>query len=225
MSRILPPTALLPFALALVSLLCGCAGLARTAYPPSPEPTDLEAALAEAAALRKENAELTRINRDLAYEVENLRIDLLKARAALDASGLQPAESVPAFREVQIDRVGLGMLTGPSNWDGRPGLDGIAVSFQVKDSEGTTLKRIGNVVFDLVDISDRKQDVVMSWAVPAQVLLDSWQTLPPGFRLKLPWRGDPPYGRELLLRSAFTSAAGREFTASITFRLEPEEKR
>ena len=209
----------------LAALLSGCSGLARTVYPPSPEPTELEAATSENAKLRKENAELTRVNHDLAYDLENTRIDLQKARAALEAQGLEPAETVPAFREVQIDRVALGMLTGPSNWDGKPGFDGIAVSFQVKDTEGTTLKRIGNVVFDLVDISDRKEEVIMSWAVPAEVLLESWQTLPPGYRLKLPWQGDPPYGRDLLFRAAFTSATGRRLNASIVFKLEPEKER
>ena len=152
----------------LIAMLCsGCARLARI-IPPSEEKTPLERALDENAWLNESLATETQVNRHLAYELEKTRIELEQARAALQVKAGKTVEVVPAFRDYLVENIKFGMLTGPSDWDGQPGLDGFSVSLLVEDSEGTTLKRKGNALFELIDIAGRKQEVIMTWALPAE---------------------------------------------------------
>ncbi len=206
----------------LAAMLSGCISVARL-FPPSEEQTTFEQAVEENARLKKMLKTETHLNHTLAYELEIARIDLQKAQAALAAKGASAAnEKVRAFQDYEVASMRFGILTGPSNWDGKPGVDGFKVYLILKDSEGTTLKRKGNCIFDLIDISRRRERVIMSWAVPAEVLGAYWQSLPPGFHVKLPWQGEVPWGDEVVLRGTFTNAYGRQFSTSRVFRLERE---
>ncbi|MCD6405360.1 MAG: hypothetical protein J7M19_06005 [Planctomycetes bacterium] len=206
----------------LAAMLSGCISVARL-FPPSEEQTTFEQAVEENARLKKMLKTETQLNHTLAYKLEVARIDLQKAQAAVVAKEASAAdEEVAAFQDYEVARVRFGLLTGPSNWDDKPGLDGFRVYLIVEDSEGTTLKRKGNCIFDLIDISRRRERVIMSWAVPAEVLGSYWQSLPPGFRVKLPWQAEVPWGDEVVLRGTFTNAYGRQFSASRVFRLERE---
>jgi hypothetical protein len=202
-----------------VALLSGCMSAVRV-IPPSQEKTPLEAALAENTRLKAQLDAETEVNHKLAYDLEVARIDLQKCQAALAQQGLAPAETVPAFRDYMPDHLILGMLTGPSNWTGGKDFDGIAAYLLVKDSEGTTMKSKGNVVYDLIDTSLRKPETVMSWAIPAEVLGSTWESLPPGFRMRLPWQGKVPWGHHVLFRVTYMDAYGHTLTAEITFVLE-----
>ena len=202
--------------------LCGCAGLAPL-YPPSEEKTQQEKLADENARLKALYETEHELNMKLAYELETTRIELEKARSALATEGREPAEAVIAFQDFEACCVRFGLLTGISDWDGEAGPDGFRVYLLVKDSEGTTLKRKGNCRFDLIDIASRNDEVIMSWAVPAEVLGGSWHSLPPGFRVLLPWKGEVPWGDEVVLRASFTDSYGRQFQTSRVFTLEYDE--
>jgi len=207
--------------------LSGCVRAAQL-IPPSKEKTREERLTDENAQLRERLQAEEEVNHRLAYQLEKARIELERARAAAVSAraaadrAAREALPEPAFEDFQIERVRLGLLTGPSNWDGKPGLDGFKVYLIAEDSEGTTLKRKGNCSFDLVDLS-QGEEVIMSWALPAEDLGDRWQALPPGFRVTLPWKGEVPWGDDVALRAKFTDAWGREFTAARVFTLKREE--
>jgi hypothetical protein len=209
-------------AMLAAALLAGCTTLAQ-AIPPSPEKSELEKTRDENAHLKELLAVEIELNHGLAYELEVTRIELQKAKAALVAEGAKPVAEVPAFEDFEVRRIRFGLVTGLSDWDGKPGIDGFKVYLIGEDSEGTTLKRKGNAAFDLVDVSRRQQEVIMSWEFPADVLARGWQSLPPGFRVTLPWKGEVPWGDEVLLRATFTDSHGRVFTTSRVFLLEEKK--
>jgi hypothetical protein len=199
--------------------VCGCTSMIST-LPPSREKTSQEAALEENARLKKQLEAEVDVNSRLAYELEKMRIELQKAQAGLAATQGNPAETVPAFQDYEVARVDLGMLTGTADWDGTAGCDGIIAYLLLKDSEGDVLKRKGNCAFELLDASGSEGKVIMSWAVPAEVLGTYWHSIPAGFRVKLSWQGDPPYGRECVLKATFIDAYGRIFTAARLLKVE-----
>lgn len=205
-----------------VLLACGCRSLAHI-YPPSEEKSPQEKLADENTRLKALYETEHELNMKLAYELEVTRIELEKARSALITEGREPAEAVIAFQDFEAWCIKYGLLTGISDWDGEPGADGFRVYLLVKDSEGTTLKRKGNCRFDLINISNRRDEVIMSWPVPAEVLGGYWYSLPPGFRILLPWKGEVPWGSEVVLRAAFTDSFGRRFQTSQIFKLEQAE--
>ncbi len=209
----------IPFFLFAAFLVSGCTSLARV-IPPSEEPTPQEITADDNRRMKELYEAEHEMNMRLAYKLEKTLIELEKARAALVAAEAKPAETVPAFQDFEISIVRFGLLTGISDWDDAPGADGFKVYLITEDSEGTTLKRKGNCVVDLIDISRRGREVIMSWHVPAETLAGLWQSFPPGWRLTLPWKGDVPWGDEAVLRATFTDAHGREFQVSRVFRLE-----
>lgn len=204
----------------LAALLAyGCGSLAHL-YPPSEEKTPQEKLADENARLKVLYETEHELNMKLAYELEVTRIKLEKAHSVLITEGREPAEAVIAFQDFEASRIQYGLLTGVSDWDGEPGADGLRVYLLVKDSEGTTLKRKGNCRFDLIDISNRRDEVIMSWSVPAEVFGGYWHSLPPGFRVLLPWKGEVPWGGEVALRTTFTDSFGRVFQVSRIFKIE-----
>ncbi len=202
----------------------GCTTIAR-AIPASEEPSPEQILADDNRRLREQYDAEHALNMRLAYELEKTRIELEKARSALAASDAKPAETVPAFQDFEVSRIRFGLLTGISNWDGEPGADGFKVYLLTEDSEGTTLKRKGNCLVELIDIARGKEVVIMSWPVPAETLAGTWQSFPPGWRLQLPWQADVPWGDEAVLRATFTDAHGREFQVSRVFRLEGPNER
>lgn len=203
--------------LALAALFGGCS--LTTLFPPSPRATPSQALRDEVYTLRETNAALENTNRRLTYDLENTRIELQKADEALKAKGLEPAPTTAAFEDYEISSIAFGILTGVSDWDNDHVLNGIMVYLKLKDAEGDTLKRKGNVLFDLIDVSDRRQKIIMSWAIPAETFGRMWGSVPPGFRIKLPWQGQVPWGDETVLRATFVDARGRQFTQSKVIRL------
>ena len=209
-------------AMAVVSALsCGCTAMVA-ALPPSREKTTLETAVEENARLKKSLETEVAVNYRLAYALEMARIDLEKAEAGLAAAQGRPAATVPAFQDYEVDHIRFGLLTGAADWDETPEYDGIYAYLLLLDSDNDVLKRKGNCAFDLIDLSRGSEKIIMSWAVPAEVLGAYWHSVPPGFRVKLTWQGDVPYGDECVLRATFTDAYGRTFTASKLMRLEKE---
>ena len=209
-------------AIVLVSALsCGCMSMAA-ALPPSREKTTLEAAVDENARLKKSLEAEVEVNHRLAYDLEIARINLEKAEAGLAAAQGKPAATVPAFQDYEVDHIRFGLLTGTADWDDSPGYDGIIAYLLLLDGDDDVIKRKGNCALDLVDLSHGSEKLVMTWAVPAEVLGSYWHSIPPGFRVKLPWQGDVPYGDECVLRATFTDAYGRTFTASKLIRLDKE---
>jgi len=205
-------------------LACGCRGLAKL-YPPSEEKTPQEKLAAEHERLKALYETEHELNMKLAYELETARIETEKMRAALAAAGAEPAETTAAFQDFEACCIRFGLLTGISDWDGEPGADGFRVYLLVKDSEGTTLKRKGNCRFDLIHIAGLNDEVIMSWQIPAETLGGTWHSLPPGFRVLLPWKGQVPWGDEVVLRATFTDSFGRRFQVSRVFALEQTENK
>jgi len=206
------------FALAVSAALSGCTTAARI-FPASRERTPLERALDENKRLKEQIATENQVNHDLAYQLEIARIDLQKAQAALAAKEIAPAETVPAFQDFEVARIQLGMLTGPAHWSGGQVSDGIAAYLLPKDSNDDTIKRKGNCLFELIDVSNRSEKVIMSWPMPADALGSHWESIPPGYRVRLPWQGEVPWGDDCVFRATFTDAYGRAFTATRLFRL------
>jgi len=202
-------------------MLAGC----PVVSPPSREKTAAESREEENARLKKMYEAEVEVNRTLAYKLEVTRIDLEKAHAALELAKVEPAQTVPAFQDFEVDHIRFGWLTGSGDWDGNPGYDGIIAYLLLLDSTGDVLKRKGSCAFELVDMT-KGGNAVMTWGVPAEVIGTSWHGVPPGFRVKLPWQGEAPYGDECVLKATFTDAYGRTFTASKLMRIEhkPEEK-
>lgn len=200
-----------------------CSGCARMAaiIPPSREKPTAEVLADENSELNKKLDAEIQINHRLAYELEKARIENEKAQAALSTAGAQPAETVPAFQDFEVAKIDFGLLTGASDWDDKPGYDGMMIFLLPRDSEGDVIKRRGSCAFELVDVS-RSNKVLMTWAVPSEILGEYWMSTPAGFRIKLPWQGDPPYGDNVVLNASFTDAYGRNFTASKLMKLVPQ---
>ncbi len=197
----------------------GCAALARL-VPPSQPKTPEERLAEENERLKAIYEAEHQLNMRLAYELEIARIEIEKMRAALAPVDTEPAETVPAFEDFEIARIRFGLLTGISDWTGDSAADGFRVYLAAEDADGTTLKRKGNVRFELIDITGPTREVLMSWPIPAEELAAEWRSLPPGFRVRLPWQDEVPWGREVLLRATFTDAWGRVFQTSRIFTLE-----
>lgn len=205
----------------LIALACsGCVRMASI-IPPSAEKTQAEKLEAENAALKKNLEAEIQVNHRLAYELEKMRIENEKAKAALAAAGANPAETVAAFQDFEVAKIDFGLLTGAADWDGKPGYDGVMVFLLPRDSEGDVIKRRGSCAFELVGVS-RGNKVLMTWGVPSEILGEYWAGAPAGFRMKLPWQGDPPYGDNVVLNASFTDSYGRTFTASKLMKLIPQ---
>jgi hypothetical protein len=200
----------------VAAVACGCATLA----PPSREQPPLAKALSENARLKESLDAEVQVNHRLAYELEISRINLEKAQAALEAKDAKPAATVPAFQDYEVDHIRLGMLTGPADWTRTGAYDGVAAYLLPLDSDDDVLKRKGNCAFELLDVTRNDGKVIMTWAVPAEVLGSYWQSVPPGYRVKLPWQGDVPYGDDVVVRATFTDAFGRTFVTSKLFHLD-----
>lgn len=205
--------------IAAACFLSGCTSVASL-YPRSRDKSAMEKLGDENERLNTLYETEHALNLKLAYDLEITRIELQKAREALGERGLRPAREVPVFQDFEVQRIRFGFLTGLSDWDEEPGADGLRAYLLPEDSEGTTLKRKGNCVFDLIDITGRRQRVIMSWEFPADELGATWYSLPPGFRLKLPWKGEVPWGHEVILRATYVDAYAREFQVSRTYTLE-----
>lgn len=205
--------------IAAACFLSGCTTVASL-FPRSREKSEMEKLADDNQRLNTLYETEHTLNLSLAYDLEITRIELLKAREALGQRGLRPASEVPVFQDFEVQRVRFGFLTGLSDWDEEPGVDGLRVYLLPEDSEGTTLKRKGNCVFDLIDITGRKQSVIMSWKLPADELGATWYSIPPGFRLKLPWKGEVPWGHEVILRATYVDSYAREFQVSRAYTLE-----
>jgi len=210
---------IIPVVLAAAAL-CGCIRMASI-IPPSREKAPQEVLADENKRLKKELDDEIQMNYRLAYQLEQARIELQKAQAAMAAAQAKPPETVPAFQDYEVAKVDFGFLTGPADWDDSPGYDGLMVFLVPRDAEGSVIKRRGSCAFDLVDVS-RGDKPIMTWAVPSEMIGTYWQSVPASFRIKLPWQGDVPYGDDCVLRATFTDAYGRTLTASRLFKLKPQ---
>ena len=210
------------FAVFVAAALCGCVKMASM-LPPSREKEPRELLAEENKNLKKQLDAEIQVNHRLAYELEKARIEVQKAEAGLTAAAAKPAETVQAFQDFEVAKVDFGMLTGPADWDGAPGYDGIMVFLLPRDTDGSVIKRRGSCSFDLIDVT-RGDKAVMTWAVPSEVIGSHWQSVPASFRIKLPWQGEAPYGDDCVLRASFTDAYARTFTATTLFKLKPKPK-
>ena len=217
-------------------LLTGCVRPPRRSAPPSLQREQLQQ-------LQDQLQEVTAALEGLGRQVDELDTrtnalaeELARARRASPLAPLEldpfPPTSEPQpggepMRDFEVASLSLGMLTGATEWDGQPGDDGIVVYLYPLDQSGDTVKRAGDCTFELFDLSRSEHPLVMTWHIPAAQAAEFWQTFPGCYRFKLAWRGSPPETTEPVLKIAFVTLSGREFTATKRVRVvlppAPEE--
>jgi outer membrane murein-binding lipoprotein Lpp len=221
-------TGKLIFSSLAVLLLTGCVGPPHPAAPSSQgDRLDrLEAHLKEfSTSLEAVNSRLS----DLDTRTQALASELTRARRA---SPLAPLELTPPVvseqgtpppattQDFEVERISLGMLTGPADWDGQPGDDGIIVYLYPLDRSGDTVKRAGDCTFELFDLRHSERPLVMTWHIAAGEAAGLWETFPGCYRFKLAWQGSGAPPPEPVLKATFITLSGREFSETKQLRVK-----
>lgn len=112
--------------------------------------------------------------------------------------------------EIQIDP-----LTGGSDFDDRPGDDGLTIYLRPIDQHGDAVKAPGTIEVEVLDLAARQHDVGR-YRFEIDQLGELWiaKLMTDHYTLKCPWKGAPPQNSELTVRVSFEDyISGRVLTA------------
>lgn len=132
----------------------------------------------------------------------------------------QVAPRLEGVPECVVEAVEIGFLSVPydKNDDGID--DGITVYVCPTDQDGETLKRVGQVKLDLIDLAPDPPATLMHWEFSTRETVKHWSSLPRGYLFNLPWQGGkPPEADQLYLKVTFIDLQGRSFTDERKFSL------
>jgi len=144
----------------------------------------------------------------------------------------KPPEQVPptlaGMPEFVVEAVEIAFYSVPFDRNDDGIHDGMAVYVCPTDRDGETLKRVGEVKLELIDLAADPRETLMQWEFPPQESLKHWSSIPRGYLFNLPWQGGkPPPIEEIYLKVTFTDRRGRVFTDVRKFHLtlsKPKEK-
>jgi hypothetical protein len=168
--------------------------------------------------------------RELGDQVEKLQNDVAvketviqeqkKQIAALQQLGDKRLEKLYTVREIRVER-----LTGPANYDGKPGNDGITVYIQPIDRDGHVIKAAGAIRVELFDLAnpDGKRRIG-EYRLDVDHAGQAWygRLMTNHYTLKCPWRVGPPAHDEITVRAEFTEyLTGKSFRAQHVVKLKP----
>jgi len=127
-------------------------------------------------------------------------------------------DEVPEF---VVEKVNIGLFSVPFDKD-KDGIDdGLSVYVCPTDREGDTIKRVGMVKLDLIDLSSDQPTCLMHWEFPPQETVKHWEWLLRGYGFKLFWQGGkPPVSEEVYLKVTFIDKSGKVFFDDRKFHLK-----
>lgn len=107
--------------------------------------------------------------------------------------------------DIQIDP-----LTGGSNWDGKPGDDGVTVYVKPVDRDGDAIKAAGDVRIEILDLGNPPdQQLVGRYGVEADQLGKLWygKLMTQHYTFECPWTKTRPRHEQLTVRVTFIDYA------------------
>ena len=110
--------------------------------------------------------------------------------------------------EIQIDP-----LTGGSNWDGKPGDDGVTVYLKPVDRDGDAVKAAGDVRIEILDLDNPPdQQLVGRYGVEADQLGKLWygKLMTQHYTFECPWTKSKPRHGQLTVRVKFIDYATKK---------------
>jgi len=165
------------------------------------------------------------------FERDRRIAELAGGEAVVDFEHPAPPVATPGsaqedpFKAVQIE---LGSITGPADFDGRAGDDGVRVLVQPRDRYGDLVKRAGTLEVDVVDAArEGAEQRFADWQFTQTQLAPAWVSGllgVGGYSLELKWpSGKLPERARLKLVVRFTTLDSRtlEATKDIEVKLPP----
>ena len=104
------------------------------------------------------------------------------------------------------ERLVIDSLSGGSDYDGKPGDDGVTVYLKPVDREGDIIKVAGDVRIQLYDLAaPPQQNFIGEYFIPVDQIGKLWhgKLLTSHFTIKCPWPHDPPRHPEITIRATF----------------------
>ncbi len=95
-------------------------------------------------------------------------------------------------------------LTGGSDWDGRPGDDGVTVYLKPLDRDGDIIKAAGEIKIQLLDLAAEAKSLGV-YTVPVDDVGKIWygKMMTQHYTVRCPWNRGPPEHSELTVRAVF----------------------
>lgn len=149
--------------------------------------------------LRASLADAERRNEELRVSVTEMEKRLQSVRGVSDAQ---------MANLILPEKIVIDPLSGPDDFDGQPGNDGIAVYLKPVDRDGDTLKVAGDVRIELYDLANPEGGKLLGTCeFTAEQARGMWygKLLTYHYTLKCPWQ-TPPQHEEVTIRVVFTEA-------------------
>lgn len=166
--------------------------------------------------------------RELGDQVDKLNKDVAAKDATIEAQrrqittlqnlGERRLEKLYYVTAIKIDR-----LTGPANFDDKPGNDGIVVYFSPIDQEGHTIKAAGDIRIQLLDLANPDgQHLIGEYRLDVDHARKAWhgRMLTNHYSVKCPWKSGPPVHDEITVRVEFVDyLTGNTFRDQVVTKL------
>lgn len=170
--------------------------------------------------LAAENERLRASLAETERRITELRVSLSEMEKRLQsARGLSDAQMANL---ILPEKIVIDPLSGPDDFDGKPGNDGIAVYLKPVDRDGDTLKVAGDIRIELYDLANPAGgNLLGTCEFTAEQARGMWygKLLTYHYTLKCPWQ-TPPQHDEVTIRAVFTeSLTQRVLTAQAVCRV------
>jgi hypothetical protein len=138
--------------------------------------------------------------------------------ATLQHLGDKRLEKLYYVTAIRIDR-----LTGPANYDDKPGPDGITVYIQPVDQDGHVIKAAGDIRIQLLDLANADgKHLIGEYRLDAEHARKAWygRLMTNHYSVKCPWRSGPPAHEDITVRVEFTDyLTGKTFRDQMVVKL------
>lgn len=104
------------------------------------------------------------------------------------------------------EKLVIDKLSGGSDYDGRPGDDGVTVYLRPVDREGNVIKVVGDISIQLYDLAaPPQQNFIGEYKIPVDQAGRLWhgKFLTNHYTIKCPWPHGPPKHTEITIRATF----------------------
>lgn len=156
----------------------------------------------------------TDLQRELALLKETLsdQENELAARQATINELHRQIQTARGFTDDQLahifypEKIVIDSLSGPDDYDGKPGDDGITVYIRPVDRFGDAVKVAGDIRIELYDLAlPGEQKLIGSYEFPVDQTAKLWygKFLTYHFTLKCPWQQGPPKNPDITIRAVF----------------------
>ena len=148
--------------------------------------------------------------------------DELRGALNLRVPGAAGEAETFEFPPLRLAKIELALDSGPANWTGDDGHDGVVVTVIPKDQFGHTVKipcAVKVELFDMQALGGFRGESILKWpTVPPAKVNESWvDSTFSGYHLKLEWETIPPPAKPVVLVVTIITRSGDAASAERTY--------